>query len=482
MKTTLRLRSFGAGPAAALPARRGSVLIVALLLAAIIGVALVSYLKLTTSSLQQAQRTFLGTGAMNLAEVGLEEAIYAFNSVDNTSLATAWAGWTLNDAVSPKTAARNFTGFTPGQNSTGLVKVYVEAYDGVGTAPVVVSKSIVTPDTGPVITRVIKVTLRKRGLFSNGLVARNNITWSGHPLADSWNSDPDNDPSTAAVDYSTSVRTANVVVGSLTGDIGLSGGEIYGYAKTGSTGTITGGTVHGLGTTADDPTRRTNDFNATFPPVTTPSPTTVNTIASTLGTGDLPLTLPRTGDAANAADGKFYYRLPGISTNGNSTKILTIAANVVLLPTAGSGSTAVSIGGNASIAINSGATLLVYTQANLSIGGNGVANSNPQPISFQVYGTNSSVGGQSIDISGNGRLQALVYAPNATLSLNGGGTNGDVMGAAVGNTITMNGGTAFHYDDSLGNFTTGNPYGISNWRELTTDAERATYAAAFATF
>ena len=469
-------------PVAAQP-QRGSVLIVALLLAAIIGVALVSYISLTTGSLKQAQRTFLGTGAMNLAEVGLEEAIYAFNQVDNTSLATAWTGWTLDNSVSPKTATRIFTGFTPGQNSTGLVKVYVEGYDGLVSAPVIVSKSIVTPDTGAVLTRFIKVTLRKRGLFSNGLVARNNITWSGHPLADSWNSDPDNNAATAALPYTVATRTANIVVGSLSGDIALgSGGEVYGYAKTGTSGTITGGTVHALGTTTNDPTRRTNDFNATFPPVTTPTPTTVNTIASTIGTSDLPMTLPRGTDTANTADGKYYYSLPGISSNGNATKILTIAANVVLLPTAGSGSTAISLGGNASILIDASATLLVYTQANISIAGNGVANTNSQPISFQVYGTNTSLGGQSIDISGNGQLKALVYAPNATLSLNGGGTSGDVMGAAVANSITMNGGTAFHYDDSLGNFTSGNPYGISNWRELTTDSERATYATQFSSF
>lgn len=464
-------------------ADRGTVLIVAMLLAAIIGVALVSYIKLTTNALKQAQRTFLGTSAMNLAEVGLEEAIYAFNQIDNSSLATAWSGWTLNNAVSPKTAVRNFTGFSPGQNATGLVKVYVEGYDGLVSNPVIVSKSIVTPDTGPVITRFIKVTLRKRGLFSNGLVARNNITWSGHPLADSWNSDPDNDSSTAALAYSVATRTANIVVGSLNGDIALgSGGEVWGYAKTGTLGTITGGTVHGLGTTTNDPSRRTNDFNATFPPVTAPSPTTVNTIASTIGNSDLPMTLPRGTDAVNASDGVYYYRLPGIGVTGNATKVLTISNKVVLLPTAGSGTSAISLGGQSSIAINSGSTLLVYTQGNISIAGNGVGNSNPQPISFQVYSTNTTAGAQSIDISGNGQLKALVYAPNASLSLNGGGSSGHVMGAAVANSITMNGGTEFHYDDSLGNFTSGNPYGISNWRELTIDSERAAYTAAFAAF
>src|SRR4051812_42209906 len=77
--------------------RRGSVLIVAMLLAAIIGVSLVSFIKLSTNSLKQAHRTFYSNSAMNLAEVGLEEAIARFNALDNVNApADAWPSpWTL---------------------------------------------------------------------------------------------------------------------------------------------------------------------------------------------------------------------------------------------------------------------------------------------------------------------------------------------------------------------------------------------------
>ena len=40
----------------------------------------------------------------------------------------------------------------------------------------------------------------------------------------------------------------------------------------------------------------------------------------------------------------------------------------------------------------------------------------------------------------------------------------------------MTGNAAFHYDESLENFDTGNPYGIVKWRELTTAADRAAYS------
>src|ERR1051326_809935 len=108
MKSHLHLRS-----------RRGSVLIVALLLAAIIGISLVSYLKLANGSLKQANRSFYANSGMNVAEVGLEQAIACFNQLDNTTVASAWSGWTLNSTAyssssSPYTpyAIRTYSGYS----------------------------------------------------------------------------------------------------------------------------------------------------------------------------------------------------------------------------------------------------------------------------------------------------------------------------------------------------------------------------------
>ena len=54
-------------------------MIVALLLAALIAVALGSYLNLSISSAKFAKRTFDGYAALNLAEAGAEEAVWSFN-------------------------------------------------------------------------------------------------------------------------------------------------------------------------------------------------------------------------------------------------------------------------------------------------------------------------------------------------------------------------------------------------------------------
>jgi len=46
----------------------------------------------------------------------------------------------------------------------------------------------------------------------------------------------------------------------------------------------------------------------------------------------------------------------------------------------------------------------------------------------------------------------------------------------VADTIRVTGNAAFHYDESLESFDTGNPYGIAKWRELISATDRAAYS------
>jgi Tfp pilus assembly protein PilX len=476
---------------------RGSTLIVTMLLAAIVSISLVSYLKLSNNSLKQANRTFYSNSAMNLAEVGLEEAIYCFNQLDNVATATdAWphaspvttaSPWTLNNTAynstsSPNTpyAVATFSGFDVGPNTTGSVKVYVHHHTALaGATPVIVAKSTITmADGSPPISKYIEVTLRKRSLFANGLVARNNVSWVGHPMADSW--DSHGDTTTPATAYSSGIRTANVIVASIAGNIGLAGGEVWGYTKTGEFGVSTGGSVHPLGTSTNDPTRRTNDFNATFPNPTVPNPATTNPINASITSSR---TFPAAGDVSVVVAGvtTYYYTFSAsanIQLAGSDTLSITAGKNVVFLMQGKSSTTAIQVTGNAGIDVNAASSFNVYTDGNISIAGNGMANDNNYAATNMFWGTNPT--SQTIDISGNGNLTAVVYAPNADVSLNGGGTSGLMNGAVVGKTITMNGGTEFHYDDALGRLTTGNPFGISKWRELQSYSERAAYATQLA--
>lgn len=441
--------------------QRGSVLIVAMLFSAIMAVSLTSYLTLSTSTLRVANRTFHNTTALNAAEAGLELGLWSFNKTDSLGLATAWAGWTLDAAA--HTATRTFT-----LDTGRTVTVRVQGYDGSIASPKVVAKAVINAgDGGPEIHKYLEVTLTRRSLFANGLVAKNSVSWVGHPEADSWDSDPDNDPSTPAVAYAVGLRTAECTVGCVDGSISLgSGGNVYGYTATGASGSTSGGSVHGLGTTVNDPTRISTDFSATFPAVTVPSPATAYAIYS----GSEPIAFPRGGDTA-ATDGRYYYVF---GTGAAISKSTTISDDVTFIMTNHSGVQAIGFTGTKQLTINANASVVVYTDGDIRAFGNGIVNNN-QAKNFILYGTNTTAAGQTIGIGGNGQLTATIYAPNADIELKGGGSSGQVSGSIVGRTINMNGGTNFHYDVALSRLNGGNPYGISAWKELQSAAERAPY-------
>jgi len=444
--------------------RRGSVLIVALLLSALIAVGLASYINLNLTSSRLARRTFTHYAALNLTEAGTEEAVWSFNRIagGNTD---GWTGWT-NDGTA---AWKKFNGFDFGANTTGSVKVYVTSYNPVaGISPKIIALSTVSPPGQPAVSKMLELTLRRRSNFASGLVAKKSITFNGTLASvDSWNSDPDNDALTTAIPYSTAVRTDHGSVASASVDntaMLIKQANIWGYVATGGAQPQVGvnGTIQGANTPAGvavDPSRVSTDFNADFPTVTAPTDgTPIASVGATLGT---------VGQATR-------WRTTSISLTGKQT--LTILGDVTLILTASSGASALSVTGTASIIIPTGSSLTVYAEGDVKIAGNGLGNTNTQPVTCIFWGTNQSAAGQTIQIAGNGAIKSLVYAPNASVTLNG---NGDMMGSVVANDITLNGNAAFHYDEALARYGPNTPYGISKWREVSTAADQSAYTGYF---
>jgi len=426
--------------------QRGSLLIVAMLIAAVIAIALGSYLSLSRSSLTLANRSFYNNGAMNIAETGIEEALWSFNQATaGVALGTAWQYWDTSDGI---TAKRTFTDFTLSGSNRASVKVYVDNFDPVASSqPIVVAQSTITlPLDTRTLSKSIEVKLRRRSKFAMGLVAKNQITFNGNNASvDSWNSDPDNDPSTAAIAYGPGVRNDHGSVGSTSvavGSVAINNADIWGFASVGAD-TPAGVKV--------DTTRVATDFTANFDPVSDPtSGVVIGSVGATLGTAGVTAT----------------YRFGGTVSSD-----LTIYGNVTLVLTALPGTTAINLTGTDGITIAANSSLIIYTAADVKIAGNGVLNNNVSPSSFQLWATDT--GAQDIKIAGNGALKGIVYAPNANVEING---NGDVMGSIVANNITVTGNAQFHYDESLANWGGTNPYGIVKWRELLTTAERNTYS------
>lgn len=473
---------------------RGTLLIVAMLLCAVIGVSLASYIQLGQTALRISNRAVYNNAAINLAEQGIEEGIYSINKMVNDS-SYNWSGWTLSGA----NASRKWTSVSLSQNATGEYRVYVYNYQGIST-PKIVARAIVTLGGGAgTIEKWIEVQLSKTSKFANGLVAKTSVTFNGNnATVDSWNSDPNGDGSVIRY-YDAAYRNDNGSVGSISIQntaVVVQNADIWGFVATGGTdptsfvgsnGSILGDPPSpGPWTKSNvDPARVSTTFTATFDPVTTPT----NSAIVNLGTIDTDgMVLPRAADvAAGLASSDGYYHYDANSIN-LSNRAITISGKVVIRASNTASGLSISGGGGAINITGSGA-LTVYTPGSISISGQGVSNGVDgsdsgttvdkaselnQPKKFQIYGTRTS-GAQSISISGNGLFSGVIYAPQGDVSIVG---NGAVNGSVVANTINLSGNAQFHYDESLGNMDDGNPFRIGRWKELTTNSDRSGYSSA----
>jgi Tfp pilus assembly protein PilX len=461
-----------------LRSNRGSVLIVALILSAVVAISLTSYVRLGVSSQRISNRALYNNAAMNLAENGLEEAMYSINKMVADS-SYNWSGWKNNGTDAWAQFPTSGT-YTFDQKTTGYVRIYVQNYKGV-SAPTIISKATINlggAASAP-IEKWVEVKLAKTSKFANGLVAKDTILFKGNnATVDSWNSEMGG--AGTYTPFSNLVKKDNGSVGSVSISVDsvlVQNADIWGYVSTnnaddptdnvGANGSILGANSVNDGTWKKanvDPNRVSTQFSANFDPVSMP---TLSTPLGSLGT------------TTTLTSGTYTYSSISLAAANQ----LNISGNVVILITASAGSSAIDIKGNAGINIAPGASLKIYTAGDIAIGGNGVANGGTMaatanaPVKFQIYGTSTSTStDQNISIAGNGVLSGIIYAPNGDVKING---NGDVMGSVVAEDITLVGNAKFHYDESLGNLDTGNPFRVAKWKELTTAADRAAVASKF---
>jgi len=117
-------------------AHRGTVTLVALCFTTVLGLVLASYLTLCSRAMTLSNRTFHTNLSRQLAEMGIEEALRAFNKGD-------WSGWAANPTnvtggttawtldTTNKRATRTITFSSPkfGQGVSATVKIRVDNYD-----------------------------------------------------------------------------------------------------------------------------------------------------------------------------------------------------------------------------------------------------------------------------------------------------------------------------------------------------------------
>src|SRR5690606_19193977 len=229
---------------------RGSVLIVAMVFAAIIAISIASYLQVGQTNLRISNRAFYSNAAINLAETGLEHAMWSIHKLaaDDTY------NWSSDGWQTDSTSAwREFGGFTYDQNTTGTVRVYVQNRSGT-PAPVLVARATIQPQHGAAIEKWVKVELRKRSLFANGIVAKDWITFSGNGASvDSYDSRKGSYNAVLADGTRNRFGRGSAGSGSVTVDsFNLGNADIWGYVSIGTpdySGLDVGpnGTIGGLG-------------------------------------------------------------------------------------------------------------------------------------------------------------------------------------------------------------------------------------------
>lgn len=408
---------------------RGSAIITVLVLAAVTAVIASGFLFRSAQEARLATRAYFDSAALNLAEAGVEEGLYAANSGGLTSA----NGWSLASGSSTDYVKTVTTGFDF-QQATGALYIRV---DGPASAtPSVTAAGVITIPGQPRLLKQIRVSgTGPRKLFANGVVTKGLITFSGSADIDGydsslgpWNAVTNrNDRATVATD--STVQISN-------------NAYVYGYVATngvtpnvGANGRIYGATSPG--TPKVDPTRVRTDFSMNLTDATAPTGSSVS-----LGNLSTTTTLPRPGDTPGA-NGRFLYRTSEVELDGSD--VLTINGPVDLISDSDA-----TVNGSAKILINSGTgpSLNLYSPGTITINGAGMVNNTGDASKVTIWGTKPSTGTQSMEINGSAAFVGTVYAPNATITMNGAA---GFSGAIIGKTLTVAGNSVIHYDTQLAN-------------------------------
>lgn len=472
-------------------ARKGSVIVLAMIVVIFVGAASASYMKMASTSYKMSEAAYHGNSMINLIELGAEMAIWSMNSED-------WSGWTRDG----DRAYIYFNGIGMDRGERGYVHVLVE---NIGNRPLLTVESRIRDRSSGTHWKQTQIELRRRSMFANGLSAKDRIVFKGG------NAETDSYDSRNGVYHSTFNRNDKGSVSSISIEqdaVDIGNAKIYGPVATGGGMPDVGpqGEIRNAatpGSVSVDTDIISMDYYAEFPDADTPtlsSPFTeiVGLTSYTGGggggalfAGELLVLSSVSGSDGGGADGGTI----GTETGSGSGTIYTIGATgteaapeeylvdgfrlqsqdtlLVVGPTilVVDGDTQI----DGQIIIETTGTLEFYIEDKLQITGIGITNKTSDPGAMLIVGTEKSGETQEIHYGGNGALSAAIYAPNARLELKGAGTGGVFYGAAVAKSIKITGDYDFHYDEALADFSKENNYHLNGWREVVWAEDRLAF-------
>jgi len=472
----------------------GSVLLVSLIITAVLGLTLASYLIMTQQQNQSVMRSQTWNSAIVMSEAGVEDALAMLNKFNsNFEKLTNWSSsssiyndnWAaigantyyvrryINDSyydvyitnVNNKPVI-NSLGFTPWHYNGGTAPQ--QTYAAVGGVSQQASVS-------PMTSRSVNVGTRIDPLVNVAMAALEQIDFNGNNVqTDSFDSSNPlyNDNGGYPAAYPNRQRDQGDVVTDLAiiNSLNVGNAKIKGSAKTGPNGTLGIGPNGSVGDKAwveggnkgVQPGHFADDMNVLFPPVQLPSTSWSPLPTSGSGVVRTDIVINGSTITTNTATYNFYINGDGDYYVGTLDKPLHVKGHARLLIT-----TKLALNGaNDRIMIApTNSSLRIYMQgATAAIGGKGIINASGNANNFYFFGLPNN---SKLTFGGNASFTGVIYAPSAEFALGGGGSDDiDFIGASVTKTVKMNGHYKFHFDEALRNNGMGRGYIPTSWKEM----------------
>ncbi|MBI5693128.1 MAG: hypothetical protein HZC55_23880 [Verrucomicrobia bacterium] len=417
---------------------RGTALMAAMCFATVLAISVSSYLTLCYRTLALSDRSLQGSRSIQLAETGMEDALWALNHNN-------WTDWTITGT----TARRTLTGLAFEGGATGQVSLTITNYDGSSGTRVVQSTGTITQADGTAVSRTVTSTSARAPLFVNAVAATTSrVRFRSAGTVDSYDS--------ALGDYTAQTPGFSAILSSgststSSATVQLANAQVKGYVATVSTGPSYSTSAKLIGPSTPS---RTNIDTSRI------SSSPYQPLFDEVRPSGAGLTLPSgtaTIGTAGATAETIYYA-SNVLLSG--TQVLTVDGPVALVITGD-----LYITDYARIRITTRGSLRVHLSGDLAINGGGIQNDTKLPKKLIVISTTNPY--DSFGMATNTPFYGVIYTPVSSLTVS---NSQAIYGAIVARSVTFSASPQFHYDIDLRRTVFNGldtPFAVSDVREST---------------
>jgi len=429
----------------------GHILVATLVVAGVLGIALAAYLNVLHTQNNLTVRSQVWNACMPVVEAGIEEALAHMNSTGTTNWASnGWGKDSGNNFLKTNSIGSGFFTCTISTNGSAFPvitctgKLPAPVTIGTGRNPLVAVAGGASPPATIYISRTVRVKTTKPPALIKGLMAKVKIDFNGTTTGtDSYNS---------AFGAYLAPLAGGLFNQGANGDIAVNGdivnignADVHGHVAVGPKAKVNVGPTGFIGDLSILKGIQKGwiryDMNVDLADVQRPWP------AGTAGA-------PKSGSSGSGPGYKYL-----MDAQNYELDSLTINSGDVVLVT--NGIATLWVKGNAdiqgAITVSQPGGLRLYVGGSVSL--SGTWDKSALPADLMIYGLPTCT---TVNVTTGSKLEAVIYAPQATLTLKG---NANLFGSATAGSIILTGNSMFHYDDALSNVAP-SIYTVTSWQEL----------------